>query len=57
MGLMMGGPGGARTRDPRPLAHRRHILLLLAWAANHDSKIAAFDDDRAIGGAYLAHRF
>jgi hypothetical protein len=32
-------------------------LSLLAWAAEHDSNVDAFDYDRVIGGSYLTYRF
>ena len=32
-------------------------VSLLAWVADHDSNVAAFDYDRVIGGSYLTYRF
>jgi tetratricopeptide (TPR) repeat protein len=56
---------GTRRRDRinqvelelvRPIGERLE-LSLLAWVADHDSNVDAFDYDRVIGGSYLTYRF
>lgn len=40
----------------RPINERLEVSLL-AWAADHDSTVPAFDYDRVIGGSYITYRF
>jgi tetratricopeptide (TPR) repeat protein len=40
----------------RPISERLEVSLL-AWVADHDSNVEAFDYDRVIGGSYLTYRF
>jgi hypothetical protein len=40
----------------RPISERLEVSLL-AWVADHDSNVDAFDYDRVIGGSYLTYRF
>jgi hypothetical protein len=56
---------GTRRRDrinqvevelSRPISERLEVSLL-AWVADHDSTVEAFDYDRVIGGSYLTYRF
>jgi tetratricopeptide (TPR) repeat protein len=60
-----GGDSGTRRSDrinqvevelSRPINERLEVSLL-AWVADHDSNVAAFDYDRIIGGSYLTYRF